>query len=205
MRIPILVVVLAGCTLGCGPGVRVAEDAVEDYVRAVQLEDTDSLSCLSAGATDATPDAFSAWFVGELEHYRDGRDAGFVDVHASAVVLTKAFTLGKGTFYRMTTTRSVGEDIAEADMAVRFAYGDIDVSGLPPGAGFYVAGTPIGTIHWIRIPRRPTLERHEVLDTVTVRWTLVREADERCGDRWTVHAADPLEDSASTLTVSWEW
>jgi hypothetical protein len=91
-------------------------------------------------------------------------------------------------------------------MQVTFAYGDINISGLKPDTTFYVCGAPVGTVHAIRIPRLPRTEEREVLDSVVLRWTLVREpAAEGCPDRWTVNRVDPVPGTETTERLLWSF
>lgn len=197
----------------CGPGEGVAWRTVDGYMQAVQTEDLDALFCLSAGAAgeglegleaDAARSAFEAWARAEYDAYLSGRDRGGVDLDASAIVLVKAFTLGKGTFYNIDTVRSVGRDAAEVTMNVRFAYGDINIGGLKPDTTFYVCGVPAGRIHAIRIPRFPGREEREVLNSVVLRWTLVRQpAAAGCEERWTVNRVEVVPESVTTDRIEW--
>jgi hypothetical protein len=199
--------------LGCGPGRGVASEVVENYVFAVQEEDFERMFCLSAGAA-GSPDlgtdpgsrrrAFNAWARGELDAYRDGRWSGKVDLSTSPIPLVKALALGKGTFFRIESVHPAGSGGAIVRMRVRLAYDNVDLSGLSPGTGFFVCGTPIGRIEHIRIPRFSGEVTADVLDEVPIEWTLVREqAASGCEAGWKINDATVEEDGVTTQTVTW--
>ncbi len=209
------VVAAATAAIACGPPRADVADALRRYFDAVQLEDLDALFCLSAGAAgsadlgtepDVRRDAFARWARSEFRAYMEGRDRGHVDLAESGIVLAKTFTLGKGTFYTVDRIEPAGKDALRATTPVRFAYGSIDISGLTPGTTFYLAGTPPGVIDRVVIPARPASEELEVLETVTLDWTLVREpAADGCPERWTVADVAIEPGSVTTSRVRWEF
>ena len=198
---------------GCGPARGPVRQAVHEYVRLVQLEDPEGLYCRSAGARpegggreedESGRESFRGWFRGEIDRYLEGRRDGSVDLGSSPVVLTKTFALGKGTFYALEAVRFPDDGVAQADMAVRFAYGEVDVAGLSPGTTFYLCGAPPGTIHGVRVPRVPATESRVVLETIRVRWTLLREtASGDCPEGWAVHSAEPIPGTETTRRITW--
>lgn len=197
--------VLAASQSGCGPSTAQVGRAVTGYLTAVQTEDPDALFCASAGAAGSAARAdFDAWATAEYDRYLVGRDEGFVDLSSSPIVLAKAFALGKGAFYMIRSVRSAGPEGAEVIMEVRFAYGDVDLSGLSPDTTFYLCGSPLGTIHSIRIPREPTMETRVALESAEVRWTLVREPEaDGCEAGWKVNSAEVIPGTETTRRVSW--
>lgn len=178
----------------------------------MQLEDLDALFCALAGAGDPDPEqerahrqSFDGWVASRYAGYEQGRDAGWVEFLGDGIVLTKTFALGKGTFYSLDPGLSENGRI-EVRMRIRFAYADIDVSELPPGTVFYVAGAPPGRIHPVRIPYGPARISEEVLETLAVRWTLARTpATPTCPEGWDVVSVEPLTETASTASLTWEF
>jgi len=203
----------AAGALSCGPGRSVAERVVEAYVEAAQAGNADALYCLSASAAGApdlgdTPavrrETFAAWARAELDAYLDGRAAGQVDLDRSPIVLVKALTLGKGTYYRIESAVPVADEAAAVDMDVRLAYESIDLAGLSPGTGFFVCGPPPGAITHVVVPRFGGEITLDVLDRVPVRWTLVREpAADGCPEGWKVHSATVDRAGVTVRTVTW--
>jgi len=177
-------------------------------------ENVDALRCMLAGASREVEDpaaaaaerrAFDAWVRSRYTDYLVGRDQGAVEFGDDGIVLTKAFALGKGTFYEISRVRRVDEMLV-VDTGVRLAYGEIDISGLPPGTVFYACGLPMGAIEAVTIPRGAAEVEADVLDTVIVRWTLVPGvATPECGERWTVASAVALPESATTRKIVWEF
>lgn len=206
-----IVMVLLACA-GCEPGRATAERTILAFVNAVQGEDRDALFCLMAGASQpgGTPDEvrarrdlFDGWVRSRFDAYRSGADAGWVEFTDDGIALTRAFALGKGTYYTVErVTRSEGSILA--DIRIRFAYGEIDISSLPRGTVFYVCGTPLGRIHPVEIPPGNETVSHELLDTLEVRWTLTLSAPTAsCPERWTVASAVPLPETAALRRVRW--
>ena len=204
---------VAGLTC-CDSGRGQAERTIFSFVNSVQSENVDALRCLLAGASrevedptaaEAARGAFDAWVRSRYTEYLVGRDEGAVEFGDDGIVLTKAFALGKGTFYEISRVRPVDEMLI-VDTGVRLAYGEIDISGLPPGTVFYACGLPIGAVEAVTIPRGAAEIEVEVLDTVIVRWTLVHgEPTPECGERWTVASVVALPESATTRDIVWEF
>jgi len=199
--------VVCFATGACGPGPGAAEDTILRFVDAVQAEDLGALRCLLAGAAagpEADAAAFEAWARSRYEEYSGGRDRGGVTLGDDGIVLVKTFALGKGTYYRVDEVRGVGPDEMRADATVRFGYGQIDLSGWTPGTIFYVAGATPGVIHAVEVPAGHEEITEEVLDTVVVRWSLVRQAaGNGCADRWAVASAVPVEGTAKSVLLTW--
>jgi hypothetical protein len=196
----------------CGPGARTAQDTLTEYTEAVQAEDLERLYCMSAGAAEAdelgADDAerranFEEWARGWYQVYLEDRDEGWVELGEHGIVLVKLFALGRGTFYSVSGMRTVGPGVIEVETRLRFGYSGIDLSRLSPGTTFYLCGDPPGRVHPIVV--RPYEEVSvEVLDSVTVRWTLVRHpAFGECPEGWAVAGAEVPPDSVSSETITW--
>jgi hypothetical protein len=208
-------IVVAFAQAGCGPGERVAEETLLSYVEAVQSEDLDALFCLSAGTASATElggsaeqrrSGFQTWANDRYARYLEGRDEGQVPLDGHGIVLVKLFSLGRGTYYRIVGVRKVGEDVLEVDTRLRFGYPELDLSRLSPGTTFYLCGMPPGSVHAVVVPEFHQEVSLEVLDTITVRWTLLHEpAAAGCGERWTVASAETVEGTAVAQSVVWEF
>jgi hypothetical protein len=199
----------------CAPGERTASDALLQFVEAVQEQEMDRLYCMSAGAAEA-PElggdeserrvGFGKWAASQYDSYIAGRNAGHVELEGHGIVEAKLFSLGKGAFYSIGEVRRVDPDTLEVEMAVRFGYSSIDLSRLSPGTTFYLCGLPLGMVHAIRVPDFPQEVTVEVLESVTLRWTLVRRpASGFCHAGWAVAAVEPLRDSAASETISWRF
>ena len=199
-------------TCACSHGPRTAQDTLLEYMEAVQAEDLDALYCLSAGAARAdelgvTEEErranFRAWAGDWYRAYLEGRDAGRVEIGDHGIALVKLFSLGRGTFYEVLGTRLVAPDTLEVDTLLRFGYSGIDLSRFSPGTTFYLCGAPPGVVHAVRMEpyREVSLE---VLETLTVRWVMVREeAAGECAGRWAVASAAPLAGTAGTERITW--
>jgi hypothetical protein len=211
--VPALTVAFLGLLpAACGPNSRTAEETLTAYMEAVQQEDLDRLYCLSAGASDALElgvdgaqrrARFESWAGEWYQVYLDGRDEGWVEIGEHGIVLVKLFALGRGTYYEIMGTRALGHDAMEVRTHLRFGYRGLDLSRLSPGTTFYLAGPPLGRVHPIEV--RPYEEVSvEVLETVDVRWTLARRAaSERCPEGWAVAAAEPIERSVRSESITW--
>jgi len=210
-----LLALLAAASSACGPGDRTAQQALLPYIEAVQQEDLDALFCLSAGAADA-PElgatreerraAFGEWARDRYERYLEGRDTGRVEVDGHGIVLVKLFSLGRGTFYSILGAREVAESAIEVDTRLRFGYAGLDLSRLSPGTTFYLCGAPPGRVHPVVVPARHEEVGFEVLESITVRWTMVRlDAGTGCPDRWAVVSAEPLDETLVTESIVWEF
>jgi hypothetical protein len=179
---------------------------------AVQARDLDRLYCIMAGASEAEELGadpaerkanFESWALGFFEAYESDRDEGWVDLDEQGLSLVKLFALGKGTFAEHRVVGSEG-DVAFVESEIRFGYAHIDLSRFPPGTTFYVCGAPVGRVHPIRVPSTSREVSVDVLERVTIRWTLVRSAPSGdCAGGWTVASGSPVEGSAATSTVTW--
>jgi hypothetical protein len=196
----------------CHPGEKTVQDTLLQYMNAVQEEDLGALYCLSAGAAEADElglteeerrAGFRTWAGEWYRAYREGRDAGRVEIGGHGVALVKLFSLGRGTFYEVVGTRRGGPGTLEVDTRLRFGYSAIDLSRFSPGTTFYLCGAPPGVVHAVTMEpyREVSLE---VLDTLVVRWVLVREdSSGGCPGRWAVASAEPLEETATTEQITW--
>jgi len=212
LRIVVAVALLASAS--CDSGRRTAERTIFSFVNAVQKEDIAALRCLLSGgsgvaedpaAAEAERQAFEAWVRSRYTEYLVGRDQGGVDLGDDGIVLAKALALGKGTFYEISDVARVDGTLV-VDTDVRLAYGEIDISGLPPGTVFYACGSPEGAIEAVTIPYGEAEVEADVLETVRLRWTLVPGAPTpECGERWTVASAVPLPESATMKEIVWEF
>jgi hypothetical protein len=204
---------LGFAVMACLPGRGEAERTLIAFLDAVQAENLDTLYCRLAGASHkesgiddpaARRAAFDAWARARYETYLAGRDRGGVELEDDGIALVKTFALGKGTFYRIVEVRPRSLTHLEVDTEVRFAYGHIDLGVLTPGVTFYAAGAPPGRIHATRVPEGHDSITQELLESVTVRWTLRRmPASEACPAGWTVEAARPVPQSATTTRITW--
>lgn len=210
-RIGLAILLMLPWVAHCDTGRPVAESTILSFVTAVQAEDLDSLFCLLTGASgDAVAteegtdrDAFDAWARSRYEAYLRGRDDGEVDLGDDGIGLVKAFALGKGTFFTLSNVRRDDETMT-VDTLVRFAYSRIDISDFPPGTVFYACALPMGRIHAIRVPFGRQRVTREVLETVRVRWNLVRSsATARCPEGWTVASVTALPETATESRVEW--
>lgn len=205
---------IAGLVLAaCGPGLPTASDTLDAYFDAVQSHDVDALYCLSTGAAD-TPDpaggrrtsreTFEAWVQGEYDAYLEGRDRGLVPLEDSGVRVVQLFSLGRGTFFTYGPVVHPGSGALAVETALRFGYGNLDLSGFSPGTTLYFAAAPAGRVVAVRVPQGSDERSAEVLDELVLRWTLVRSpAGEECPARWTVASVEPIEDSEVTEEITW--
>lgn len=196
----------------CAPGPRTAQDTLLEYLDAVNEENLEELFCLSAGAAGAEElgvtaeerrEGFRAWAREWYQVYLDGRDAGRVEIGEHGIVLVQLFALGRGTFYEITGTRATAPGTLEVETRLRFGYSGLDLSRFSPGTTLYLCGAPPGVVHPIVVePYREVSV--DVLDSVVVRWTLLREeASADCPERWTVASAEPLDETATTEQITW--
>jgi len=208
----VMVLLLASA---CGPGERTASETLLQFMEGVQEEDLDRLFCMSAGAS-AAPElggdeierraGFGEWAAAQYDFYIAGRNAGRVELEGHGIVEAKLFSLGKGAFYSIGSPRTVGPETLEVETAIRFGYSHIDLSRLSPGTTFYLCGLPLGRVHPIRVPEVSREVTVEVLESVTLRWTLVRRAaSELCPEGWAIAAVEPLEDSVGSEVISWRF
>jgi hypothetical protein len=207
---------LAACLLpsaACAPGTRTAGDAILPYLEAVQDEELDALYCLSAGARNAdelgaTAEArrrnFDEWATSRYGAYLEGRDAGRVDLDGHGITLVKLFSLGRGTFFTLGSPRRAGEGAMRVRSDLRFGYRRVDLSRMSPGTTFYLCGAPAGLVHPVRVPSVPEEVTLEVLESVSVEWTLVwSEASENCPAGWTIANAEAIPGSESSTEMTW--
>jgi hypothetical protein len=213
-------IALGGCallaveTLGCSDPRSVAEETILRFVDAVQAEDLATLYCLLAGASPPAghPDAaarraeFEAWARSRYEAYLRARDAGGAPFGGDGIFMVKAFALGRGTYHDVRSGRHTGAGRLRARSEIRFGYGQINTSRLSPGTTFYVAGVPVGAIHALRVPRGPGEQSAEVLDTVELRWELVRApATPECPEGWALESVRHVPGSETTTVALWRF
>jgi len=197
----------------CGPGTGFAHRVIEPFLEEVQNENLDGLYCRMTGAAESedlgTDEAtrragFALWARSLYDAYEEGRDDGWVESYEHGIVAVKLFALGKGTYYEITQARRAGPDAVRVRMELRFGYSAIDLSGFSPGTTFYVCGVPPGRVQAIRKPAGRGEESAEVLDRLSLEWTLVRqEAVGGCPGGWTVASVAPVEGSWSSTRVTW--
>ena len=157
------------------------------------------------GATDADRRAaFETWAMEHFAAYEEGRDRGRVELDEQGLTLVKLFSLGRGAFVEHGPLRSLGPDAVLVESRVRFGYAHIDLSPFSPGTTFYVCGVPVGRVHPIRVPAGSLEVTVDVLDGVTIEWTLLRTpATETCPGGWKVAAARPVPGSEEAAEVTW--
>jgi hypothetical protein len=200
---------------GCRPGARTASEVVLAFMDAVQREDMESLYCLSAGASEA-PELgdseeerranFEIWAWSLFDSYLAGRDEGWVRLEGHGIVAVKLLSLGKGTYFRFGKIRTLDSESLTVETARRLGYTGLDLSGLSPGATFYLCGVPLGKVHAIRVPERALEIDAEVLESITLRWTITRRpAVGACPEGWAVASVTPLEESVSSEEINWSY
>lgn len=199
----------------CGPGTRTASKTLLAFMDAVQNEDMDTLFCMSAGAAEARElggseterrAAFEEWARSQYDFYLEGRDGGRLELEGHGIVEAKLFSLGKGSFYDIVRIQSLDADTLDVETEVRFGYSSIDLSRFSPGTTFYLCGLPLGKVHAIRVPELPREVTVEVLESITLKWILVRRpASELCAAGWAVAGVEALQDSVSSETISWSF
>ena len=92
--------------------------------------------------------------------------------------------------------------VVETDL--RFGYGHVDLSGFSPGTTFYLSGAPVGQVRTVRVPEGSGEVVLDLLESVRVRWTLVRGGPVGgCPGGWTVASAKPVEGSEKTIEITW--
>jgi hypothetical protein len=197
---------------GCS-GQRSAKETVLLFQSAVQQEDLQQLYCLSAGASGSGElgrdererrGGFEAWARAQYEVYLDGRDGGRVELEGEGIRAVKLFSMGGGTFFEFDAPRRLDADSLRLPVHLRFGYAQLDLSRLSPGTTFYLSGVPVGTVHPVRVPSEAREIRLEVLDRVTVEWTLVRDEDQGgCAGGWKVASVVPVEGSEVATEVTW--
>lgn len=209
----LLTAVAAGLLLpGCATE-RSRRECLVEYTRAIQARDAATLFCLSAGAAGsdslgADPaerrDGFERWFEAELAIYEEARDEGTIELTGHGVRLTKLFALGRGTFYQEVAHTGAGDGGLLLRTRLNMAYSQIDLSGLPPGTTFYLAAAPVGRVASVVVPAHAKEIRVEVLESVMVDWTLLREeAIDGCPAGYKIATVEPVEGSAQTRSLTW--
>lgn len=186
---------------------------IDGFLADVQEEDLHALYCAMTGAAESEDlgvDAasrragFEVWARDQYEAYEVGRDEGWVDLDEHGITAVKLFALGKGTYFELEDARRVARDAIRVRMELRFGYASIDLSRFSPGTTFYVCGAPPGRVHAIRKPARAGEETAEVLERLTLEWTLVhRAAVGGCPEGWTVASVVPVEPAWSSKRVTW--
>jgi hypothetical protein len=188
-------------------------EALASFFSAVQDRELDGLYCMMAGAAEAEElgatdadrrEAFEAWALGYYAEYEEGRDGGRVELDEQGLALVKLFSLGRGTFVEHGPPRSLGPDAVVVESRVQFGYAHIDLSPFSPGTTLYVCGVPVGRVHPIRVPTGSREVTVEVLDSVSIEWTLFQApATESCPEGWKVAAARPVPGSEVAAEVTW--
>lgn len=204
---------LAVCAAGCGPGLREARGTIDRFLEAVQQGDVETLFCTMTGAAGseelgADPEqrreTFARWFGSELDAYDSGRDEGWVELDGHGVLAAKLFALRKGTFYELAAVERLDSETMQVRMDLRFGYSAVDLSRFSPGTTFYPCGAPPGRVHPIRVPNGSAEETAEVLERVSLEWTLVREdGSDGCPQGWKVGAVRPLDGTVETSRITW--
>ena len=198
----------------CGSTGPTAPETVEAYVDAVQSHDLDALYCLMAGASQARElgadeierrAGFESWALALYDSYIEGRDVGWVDLDEQGLLLVKLFSLGRGTYFAQSGSRSAGPDVRVLTSEVRFGYGNVDLSRFSPGTTFYVSGPPVGRVHAIRVPAGSQEVTVEVLTNVQLEWTLLRTppGEGPCDGLWAVASLTWVEGSVRSTEISW--
>ncbi len=213
LRLAAAVAALALAVSACGPREPSASDSLGAFFAAVQDRDLDGLYCMMAGAAEAEElgatdaerrAAFESWAAARYADYEEGRDRGRVELDEQGLVLVKLFSLGRGTFVKYGAVRPQGDDAALVESRVQFGYAHIDLSPFSPGTTFYVCGTPVGRVYPIRVPVGSREITVEVLDGVTIEWSLLRTPpSETCPGGWKIAAARPVPGSEVATEVTW--
>jgi hypothetical protein len=223
MRIPdqlscrhlFLLLCVAWMPIGCGPVVDPPGRVLDRYFDAVQSEDFGRLYCLMAGAAEApelgqTPEerrtTFEGWARAYYDSYEFGRDEGWVDFDEQGLALVKMLSLGRGAFVTHGRLERLGESGARLESRVRPAYAHIDLSPYPSGTTFYLCGDPLGRMHALQIPYDSRELSADVLETITLSWSLIRrEPSEQCAGGWAVAGVAAVADSLETTEVMWKF
>jgi len=210
--VPWLLAASFGIHAGCAREPTPLETVLQ-FQQAVQAGDLDGLFCLSAGAVGADElgrdpgtrrAGFRAWATARLEQYLAGRDRGRVEPDGDAIVTVKLLALGRGTFFEFEPVRHVGAEGLRVPVSLRLGYAQLDLSRFSPGTTFYLSGAPLGTVHAVRVPWDSREIRLEVLDRITIEWTLIRQsAGDGCPGGWAVAAVEPLAGTEATTEITW--
>lgn len=206
----IATVVAPGCETEPTP-----QEIVTQYAEAVQQRNLNRLYCLSAGAAGAEElgqdeaqrrESFEAWADAQYMTYEDGRDLGHVELDGNAIPLVKLLALGSGTFSSLDAPRAVGTDGRVLTAQLRFGYDQIDLSRYSPGTTLYFNGSPVGKVRPLQIPQMFRRVSLDVLETVSVMWTLVQQpAVENCPAGWKIVSVEPVNGSERSTSISWEF
>lgn len=204
---------LACMAASCGSATREAGQTLRAFYTAVQEQDADALFCMLAGTADAEElgatseerrAGFEGWAAERFAAYERGRDEGWVDLDEQGLVLVKLFALGRGTFASYGPSQRPSPGVLVIESRIRFGYAHIDLSPFSPGTTLYFCGGPVGRIHALRVPESSREVTVELLDGVTVEWTLVRSAPAgSCPGGWSVVSAVPLEGTEELREITW--
>jgi len=205
----------AAMSMACGPAVDPPGRVLDRYFDAVQSEDYGSLYCLMAGVSEApelgqTPEerrtAFEGWAKAYYESYELGRDEGWVDFDEQGLALVKMLSLGRGAYVTHGRLNRQGDSGAHLESQVRPAYAHIDLSHFPSGTTFYLCGEPLGRMHALLVPYDSRELSADVLESITLRWSLIRrEPTEQCAGGWAVAGVAAVDDSLQTTEVTWKF
>ena len=112
--------------------------------------------------------------------------------------------LGRGTFFDFGRVLAPGPDTRVIRTDLRFGYQQVNLSRLSSGTTFYLCGPPPGRIHPVRVSAVPREARVEVLERLSLEWTLVRRpASDHCRDGWAVASVYPVDGSATSTELTW--
>jgi hypothetical protein len=187
----------------CSPGRRTAGEAIFPFVDAIQSGDLQRLRCLYAGSVDPNR-AFAQWARSRYAAFEEARANGTVDVTGDPIALVKAFGLGKGTLIGVSTVRTSGPEILEADTPATFHYEEISTSGLPAGSSFSVCVLPVGRMATVIVPEQGGRQSLEVLKGLTLRWRVRRtQAAPDCPNAWAVESVAPVPGTETTTRATW--
>lgn len=212
---PALTLIALAISVACGAGVDPPGRTLDAYFDAVQSKDFERLYCLMAGTDQApelgmTPDErrnhFESWAQAHYEAYEKGRDEGWVEIDEQGLALVKMLSLGRGAFVSEGAIERVGERGARLTSRVRPAYAHIDLSRFPAGTTFYLCGLPLGRVYALQIPYDSRELSADVLDSITLQWSLVRrEPFGECAGGWAVAGAVAVAGSLQTTEVTWNF
>jgi hypothetical protein len=216
VRKALFTLLVAGASLAlpsaCSPEAT-PQETVLRFQQAVQDGDFDALFCLSAGAPGAEElgadpqarrEGFAAWAAARLGDYESGREEGHVEPAGDGILTVKLLALGRGTFYRFEPPRQVDGGAVRLPASLTLGYPQLDLSRLSPGTTFYLCGAPFGTVHAVRVPSGAREVRLEVLDRITIEWSLLRQdAADGCPAGWAVAGVAPVPGTERTTTVTW--
>ena len=206
---------LAWLFCGCTTPKPQAIASIGQYIAAVQALDIDALYCLSAGVASAEElgadpserrQNFESWINAQVEVYLEGRDEGWVELDGHGPLLVKLYVLGRGTFLVFGPVRTPNAETRVIRADLRFGYAQIDLNRFSPGTTFYMNGVPPGRIHPIVVPRWSREVTVDVLESISVEWTLIRTLEsEACPAGWAVASAVPIPDTEVSTELSLEF